>query len=253
MTTVTVPSRFNGPPASGQGGYSSGILVAYLEGPAAVSLRRPIPLDVELEVRVGRDDPAQGEGGGPRAERRGTARAYTSSGELVAEAVPAPPLAPWDAPPVSLEAARRAKKSFAASADGVFDHCFVCGRARSDGLGVCAGPVADADLVATPWTPPAWTAGEDGAVLPEFVWAALDCPGYFAVHGTDLALAFLARQQSEVHAPVRVGVEYVVVGRLLGREGRKGFAATAILDPTGEPLAHGEQLTIVPREAMSHE
>jgi hypothetical protein len=55
-----------------------------------------------------------------------------------------------------------------------------------------------------------------------------------------------------VHAPVRVGVEYVVVGRPLGRAGRKGFAATSIIDPDGEVLAQSEQLLIVPREAMSH-
>ncbi len=251
MATVTVPSRFNGPPASGQGGYSSGVLAAHVEGPAAVSLRRPFPLDVELEVRV-----ESGRGEGPDKGLRNVAggavsRAFDGAGELVAEAVSAPPLAPWDAPPVSLEAACRAKNDFTPLTDGAFDHCFVCGRARHDGFGLFPGPVAGTDLFAAPWTPPNWSADSGGAVLPEFVFAALDCPGYFALHGSDLALAFLARQQSEVHTPVRVGVEYVVVGRPLRRDGRKGFAATAILDADGEVLAQSEQLVIVPREPMS--
>jgi hypothetical protein len=90
-------------------------------------------------------------------------------------------------------------------------------------------------------------------VLPEFVWATLNCPRYFAIHNTDLMLALLARQQTEVHTPVRVGVEYAVVGRPLARDGRKGFAASAILDADGELLAQSEQLLIVPREAMSHD
>lgn len=233
MATLTVPSRFNGPATSGQGGYSAGALVAHLDGSAAVSLRRPVPLDEALEVRVGDD----------------AARAFDAAGELVAEAVAASPLAAWDAQNVSLDAARAAAARFVAPADGTFDHCFVCGRARHDGFCVFPGPVAGTDLVAAPWTPPAWAADADGAVLPEFVWATLDCPGYFSVHGADQTLAFLARQQSQIIAPPRAGVEHVVVGRPLGRSGRKGFAATAILDPAGTVLAHSEQLLIVPRQA----
>jgi hypothetical protein len=84
-------------------------------------------------------------------------------------------------------------------------------------------------------------------VLPEFVWAVLDCPGYFALHGRDGTLAFLARQQSRIVAPLRVGVEYVTVGIALERSGRKGTSATAILDAEGEVLAHSEQIVVEPR------
>ena len=251
MTTVIVPSRFNGPPASGQGGYSSGVLAAHLEGPATVSLRRPIPLDRELEVRVEKRGAGSADRDGDDGAATVVVRAFDAGGELAAEAVSAPPLAPWDVPEVGRKAARRAKNAFTAPADGFFDECYVCGRSRADGFHLHPGPVAGTDLVASPWTPPTWAAGEDGAVLPEHVSAALDCPGYFAIHGTDLAIAFLARQQSEVHAPVLAGVEYVVVGRPLGRDGRKGFAATAIVDADGEVLAQSEQLLIVPRESMS--
>jgi hypothetical protein len=235
VPSVLVPARFNGPPASGQGGYSAGTLAAHLDGPSSVSLRRPVPLDEELEVRVERD----------------AARAYAGE-ELVIEAVAAAPLASWDAPAVSIEEARAAAARFTPPADGSFDHCFVCGRARRDGFGVLLGPVAGTDLFASPWTPPAWAADGDGAVLPEFTWAALDCPGYFAAFGVDLEIAFLARQQSALLAPIHAGVEYVAVGRPLGRERRKGFAATAILDSAGAVLAHSEQLLIQPRDGMSH-
>ena len=253
MSSVLVPSRFNGPPANGQGGYSAGAVAAYLDGPSAVSLRRPVPLDTELEVRIERG----------QADRRGdaervggvdhvAARAFDAAGELVIEAIAAPPLARWDAPAVSLEEARAAATRFTPPADGRFDHCFVCGRARDDGFGLFPGRVDGVDLVAAPWTPPDWAAGADGTVLPEFVWATLDCPGYFAAFGVDLELAFLARQQSELLAPIQAGVEYVAVGRPLGRDRRKGFAATAILDPDGTVLAHSEQLWIAPLEGMSH-
>ncbi len=235
MPSVVVPARFNGPPASGQGGYSAGALAAHLDRPATVSLRRPVPLDEELEVRIEAD----------------AARAYADD-ELVVEAIAAPSLAPWDAPPVSVEEARAAAARFAPPADGTFDRCFVCGRAPHDGFGVFPGRVDGTDLVAAPRTPPDWAADANGAVLPEFVWAALDCPGYFAIFGVDLQLAFLARQQSELLAPIRAGVEYVAVGRPLERDRRKGFAATAIVDPGGAVLAHSEQLLIQPRAGMSH-
>jgi hypothetical protein len=236
MSTVTVPSRFNGPPSSGNGGYSCGVLAAAVDGPATVSLRRPVPLDQALALRH---------------EGDGKVCAFAAD-ELIAEAVPTAPLSAWEAGSVGLDEARTARERYAAPPAGEFGHCFVCGRSRHDGFEIFTGPAQDGEpldggLVASPWTPPAWAAEEDGAVLSEFVWAALDCPGYFALHGADMTIAYLARQQVEILAPIRTGVEYVVVGRPLERSGRKGLAATAVLDPDGTVLAHAECLLVVPR------
>jgi hypothetical protein len=123
LTTITVPARFNGPPASGNGGYSRGVLAAYLDGPAAVSLRRPVPLDRPLQIRH---------------EEGGIARAFAAE-EMVAEAVPAAPLAPWDGPPVSLAEARAGRKNYTGPGDGEVDRCFICGRSRADGFAVFTG------------------------------------------------------------------------------------------------------------------
>ena len=49
---VSIPGRFNGPPESGNGGYSCGVLAAYIEGPARIRLHVPPPLDTPLEVRA---------------------------------------------------------------------------------------------------------------------------------------------------------------------------------------------------------
>jgi hypothetical protein len=231
MSTVTVPSRFNGPPASGNGGYSCGVVASVLDGPAAVSLRRPVPLDQALALRH---------------EDDGKVCAF-ANGELVVEAVPTTPLLAWDGALVGIEEARAARDRYAAPLAGEFGHCFVCGRSRHDGFDVFTGPVDGTDLVASPWTPPAWAGDADGTVRPEFVWAALDCPGYFALHGGDTTIAYLARQQVEILAPVRAGVEYIVVGRPLERTGRKGTSATAVLDVDGKVLAHAECLLVVPR------
>jgi hypothetical protein len=243
LSTLFVPSRFNGPPASGNGGYSCGVVAARFDGPCAVSLRRPVPLDQPLEVVA-----ANGLGSGIAGDDDGADTLHvTARGELIAEAVAAPELAPWTGPAVDLEAARDATSRFVPPADGFFDRCFVCGKDRHDGFCVFAGPVADEALVASTWTPPAWAADEDGAVLPEFVWATLDCPGYFALHGADGSLAFLARQQSKIVVAPRVGVEYVVVGMPVERSGRKGLAKTAVIDADGEVLAHAEMVVVEPR------
>ena len=245
MSTLIVPSRFNGPPASGNGGYSCGGVAARFEGPCAVSLRRPVPLDQPLDV-----EPANGLGTGIAGEADGSeVLRVSAAGELIAEAVAAPEPAPWSGPAVDLDAARDATSRFVSPASGFFDRCFVCGRERHDGFCVFPGPDADGELVASTWTPPKWAAGDDEAVLPEFVWAALDCPGYFALHGADARLAFLARQQSSIVTSPKAGVEYIVVGVALERSGRKGLAATAILDPDGEVLAHSEQVVVEPRPA----
>ena len=44
--TLVVPHRFRGPARSGNGGWTAGVLAAYLpgDGPVTVTLRRPPPL-----------------------------------------------------------------------------------------------------------------------------------------------------------------------------------------------------------------
>ena len=48
---VIINGRFHGPPGSGNGGYSCGIVGKMIDGPAAVRLHSPPPLDVPMEVR----------------------------------------------------------------------------------------------------------------------------------------------------------------------------------------------------------
>ena len=67
---LVIPSRFCGPPGSGNGGYVCGRIAAYLDGPVTVTLRRPPPLATPMTVE--RD----GEGSvrihhGPHADSRG--------------------------------------------------------------------------------------------------------------------------------------------------------------------------------------
>jgi len=233
--TIVVPSRFNGPRESGNGGYTGGILAERLGGPVEVNLRAPVPLDEPLELVAGEE---------------GSLRLLAGE-TLIAEAQPLPGLDLAVPAPVGLEEARRGSRSYRASADGPFSNCFVCGPARGeDGFEVFAGRVEGRELVATPWTPPDWSAGEDGAVRPEFVWAALDCPTYFASHlEGELSLSFLVRQRAELLQPVRAGAEQVVIAWPIEGDGRKRRAGAAVLSAAGETLARAEALLIEARPA----
>jgi hypothetical protein len=231
--TLSVPRRFNGPLSSGQGGYSCALLAGQLEVPAQVTLRNPVPLDTALAVR----------------RERGSVRMLDGE-RLIAEAEPGPAIDPGVPDRVSVEEARAATARYAGSDDGLFRRCFVCGPERDDTLGVFAGNVQGRELVASPWTPPAWTADEAGRVRQEFVWAVMDCPTYFAVYRDgERPTSFLGRMAARVEAEVPAGTEHVVVAWPISTEGRKRHAGAAVLSAGGDVLAVARALMIEPRES----
>ena len=210
--TLSVPRRFNGPLQSGHGGYCSAVIAELVESPAEVTLRSPVPLDATLEVR--RED--------------GAVRVL--DGEmLIAEGVSAPELDLEVPDAVSLDEARAARERYRGSTEGLFSHCFVCGPSARGRPWVFAGTVSGRELVASPWTPPEWTADEAGRVLPEFVWAVMDCPTYFAVYRDgELPMSFLGRMAARIDAPVASGEEHVVMSWPISVDGRKRLAGAAV-------------------------
>jgi hypothetical protein len=229
--SIEIASRFNGPRGSGNGGYAAGLVAGLLGGEAEVNLRSPVPLDTELEVDRSED-------GLVRVLDHGTLVADGRAMKIDLE----PP------PPVSLAEARQAAQRYRGSTDDMFSRCFVCGRSREDSLEVFAGAVEGRQLVATPWTPPAWAASPSGQVQPEFVWAALDCPTYFAAYmEEEMAVSFLVRFSLRLEADVPVGSEHVVVAWPIEADGRKRQAGSALLSADGETLAVASALLVEPR------
>jgi hypothetical protein len=167
---------------------------------------------------------------------------------LVAEARSSPEFDLQVPVPVRPQEARVAAARYRGSSDGPFSRCFVCGRARADAFGVFAGAVEGRQLVASPWTPPPWTADAAGCVLPEFAWAVLDCPTYFATYMEgELAMGVLARLTARIDAPVVAGEEHVVIAWPIETDGRKRHAGSAVLSRDGEALAVARALLIEPR------
>jgi hypothetical protein len=228
--SIQIPSRFNGPRGSGNGGYAAGVVAGLLGGEAEVNLRSPVPLDTELRVTR--------EGGTVRVHDGET---LVADGRAVAVDLVAPPA-------VSLSEARQAAERYKGSKDDMFSTCFVCGRSREDSFGVFPGQAEDRRLVATPWTPPPWTAGSTGQVRPEFIWAALDCPTYFATYMNDgNPVSFLVRFSVRIEADIAANTEHVVIAWPVKDEGRKREAAAALLSSKGEALAVASALLVEPR------
>ncbi|HEY7455552.1 MAG TPA: hypothetical protein VH683_13360 [Thermoleophilaceae bacterium] len=210
--TLTIPAWFNGPPGSGNGGYTCG-RVAQLVGTEVVevSLRSPPPLETPLEVT--RD--------GDRVQLR--------DGEtLVAEGGPSELLVdvPDAVPASEIEAVR--EEGLAHWAKGhPFPTCVVCGPARADGFGIFPSELPGRDgLFGSTWTPE--------NTDPELVWAALDCPTSAPVanfgEGPAMVLASLT---ARLGCAVRSGEPHTILSWALGEDGRKHWGAAALYDSEG--------------------
>lgn len=232
---LVIAPRFAGPPGSANGGYTAGRLAAYLPGPGVrITLRQPPPLATTLEVT---------------GTATGQVRAL-HAGALVAEAEPAE-LDVDPVEPVSFGTAAQLSTRYRGLSDHPFPGCFVCGidRAPGDGLALRPGPLDDGTgRTACPWTPDLSVTGADGRVLPEIVWAALDCPGGWAVDVPGRPMV-LGRITGQVDAVPEIGEPCVVMGRVLGREGRKAYTATTAYDTDGRVLgrAHAVWLEVDPQ------
>jgi hypothetical protein len=226
-THVTIASRFCGPPRSGNGGYTAGLTAAGFDGPVEATLRKPVPLERPLCVA------------------HGDAHVLHEGEVVVAEARPASLAVDVPAAP-SADRARAMSQHYTGFASHPFPTCFVCGPERScgDGLRIFAGGDADDGIVAAPWIPDASLAGADGRVRPEFLWAALDCPGYFAIAAPG-ETAVLGRMTAEVEPALSPGEPCVLVAWALGRSGRKLHAGTALFDAGGRLRGRSAQTWIV--------
>jgi hypothetical protein len=219
---ITLPHRFRGPLTSANGGYACGRLAAFVDAPEVeVTLRLPPPLGRPLTV-----------------ERDGDNARLLDGGALVAEARPAS--LEIEAPaPVSVELADAARERHVQDWTPDFRECYVCG-VRDDGLEIRVGLVAGREpLHASPLVL------EESA--PEIVWAAIDCPGAFAVAGEGRGDVVLGRMAARVDRVPAAGEQCLVMSWPIAVDGRKHFAGTALFAADGELLALARQTWIAPK------
>lgn len=232
MRHVQIAARFCGPPSSGNGGYTAGLLAEASSAPVEVTLRAPPPLDSELAL-----EPAAG--GGARMLHGST---------LIAEAAPVdfelelPEAVSW-------ADAEQAEPRFIGFHDHPYPTCFVCGTARAagDGLRIFTGPVEGRPLVAARWKPQRDLCDGHGRLEARFAWSALDCPAWFGYASFDpnAPKILLGRMAAKIERAPEADEPCVIVGWSTGREGRRIACASALFDANGTCLAQARSTWVV--------
>jgi hypothetical protein len=208
----TVPRRFCGPPDSGNGGYTCGLLAQQLGFLVECTLRTPVPLETPLEFE--------------RTESGGVLR---NGKAVVVEAAPvsisvSPPA------PVSFDVAiRTAASSPAMDPRHPFPTCFVCGPQRQvhDGLRIFPAPLTQ-NLYVAAWTPGDEFGDDQRLLRPEFLWAAMDCPTGFAAGFPTAGKLVTGRLAVQQMIAIRTEAACVIMSWPLGIEGRKHFSAACL-------------------------
>jgi hypothetical protein len=228
--TFQIAPRFCGPPRSGNGGYVCGRVARHLPGAAAVRLKAPPPLEVDLRLESRED--------GARLFQQATVIAEARCLSLELEVPPSPGLAQ----------AEQAARSCFGFLTHPFPRCFVCGPQRlpGDGLRIFPGAVGGGSAVlAAPWLPDASLADPSGQVRSEFLWSALDCTGAFALlprpEGQAIVLCELA---AAIDGPLASDERCIAVAWRLGGEGRRHFAGSAVYTEHGRLVARARAVWV---------
>jgi hypothetical protein len=90
------------------------------------------------------------------------------------------------------------------------------------------------------WVPDASFEDDLGFVRDEFVWAALDCPGGWAVIAKRPRICVLGRITGEIVERVKPGQRCIVAAWEISEYGRKSLAGTAIFTENGRLLARSK-------------
>jgi hypothetical protein len=225
MTPIVIDPRYNGLPDIALGGYIGGVLARGHIRAEAV-LRRPVHLGRPYQTAVGPD--------GTRALQDGNEVLAVSRDSPVDLEVPRS---------VGLEASKHASEHYLRHRRHLIPTCFNCGPSRpeGDGLRIFPGAVVGCNFVAAPWTPSTSLANSSGAVEPEFIWSALDCPTIWALillgrHDTD-ERAVTARLAVELLSPVVAGQPQVVMAWKVAETERTRVGGGAIYSANGRLLA----------------
>ncbi len=230
---MRIDARFNGPPNSAHGGVACGVFAGAADSRrATVRLTAPPPLDTDLRPTDGPEDWSVVVGPhGPVAQTRR-----------------------WDVPE-DLETLPRLDAEHIAEGnawwrENVFDThlfpaCFGCGHERppGDGLFLHPGFVEGSEYKADTWTP------AEGETDDYWVWAAVDCPSGFGTLTAgelpaEIGPVMLGELSLLISESPDVGVEYQVVARPAGQDGRKLRSDVAVVAPDGKNIARGRSTWI---------
>ena len=221
MSSITVARRFNGPPTSGNGGYSTGLIASTIGESVAVRLHQVVPMDRPMQIT-----------------QRDAERWEVRDGENLIATARRTVLTAEVPPTPTYTQALAMSKHYVGFREHGFPDCFVCGPERKPHDGLCIFPGSEGAMpLASPWIPDETLSDGAGKVRPEFIWAALDCPGYFATAYPTAAL--LGEFAVHIDRLVHIDESCVVIAWPISRDGRKHRAGTALFGADGQQCAVG--------------
>ena len=238
--SITIDSRYEGPPGITLGGYLSGLMASYMEADT-VCVTMHIPTPMERPLIIDTNEPDQ-------------VRLYDGD-VLLNDARPVE----WTLSlpePISYEQAQGASLRDTVSA---YPNCFGCGsgRAEHDGLHLRAGPVEGrSNVVAIDWTPDRSVVGADpdGRIPQLMLLTAMECPIAKALVagrllGSDEQIV-LGRVTTKIVRTPDIGEACYFMGWPIERAGRRIELAGALFDQAGEALVTVRHTFVVPRAQM---
>jgi len=201
------------------------MLACLLPGTCECTLRKPIPLERDLQTEIS-----------DRSAR------LLDGAELIIEAVRTE-IDGADHSAPALEQAQRASLTSLAFENHPFPTCFTCGPERKpgDGLRIFPGCLPEADgndgVFAAVWIPDSSLTNGGVVVRRECVWGAMDCPTGFAAGFPWKGTLVTGRLSVEQVAPVYPARPYVVMSWSTGSEGRKHHAGAGLYDSDSQLCA----------------
>ncbi|TGL63510.1 hypothetical protein [Leptospira sarikeiensis] len=243
LDNMILSQRFCGPPKTGNGGFTAGILVEAVRTNAAeIRLLGPTPVETPILM--------ESESG-----QRGAI--YDDSKKILAtlKSIPNEDFPEYKLPFVpDLEDVKKISALYPGFTTHPFPTCFVCGPKREvhDGMRIFVGPAPEQigfeNLMAGHWLPDQSVSSQDGSVRDAAIWGALDCPGGFSAVLYEPQLIVLSKIRGKIIEHPKIGEDYTVLSWRLQKMSRAFKVMTAIFESDSKRLfAIAEALWLAPR------
>ncbi|PJZ83058.1 hypothetical protein [Leptospira harrisiae] len=222
--SIQINEKYCGPPMSGNGGYIAGITANQIQNNASViKIKSPAPLNQPLYFVK---DPSINK----------IKLLDIDNNVIIAEGQEDNdfylPFPKFDNK--SIEEIRKPIHEYLGFQKHPFSTCFVCGpeREHEDGMRIFPAKISDqtgfAYLHGAIWNPWKKLGDTNDKILNEIVWAALDCPGGFAVSFVDPIMIVLVKLRARINENISVNDTYAIQAWEIGRNRRQRIAGTAI-------------------------
>ncbi|TGK18526.1 hypothetical protein [Leptospira stimsonii] len=241
--SIEINEKYCGPPKSGNGGYIAGIAAKPIQKDAAViKIKSPGPLNETLYYSL-------------NSSTNGIKLLSKDADVVIAEAQEDPEFF-MNVPELNssiLEDIQNPEEEYLGFQRHPFPTCFVCGpqRKQEDGMRIFPAKIPDqvgfTHLHGDFWNPWKDLGDADGKIRNEIVWAALDCPGGFAVSYVDPTMIVLVKLRGRILESLFTEVPYAILSWEIGRNRRQRTPGTAIYRISDRKcVAYSEALWMVP-------